>query len=414
MIARGIEKLKALQVARLSKKPGLHNDGAGLCLRVSPPSASSWVLRYMLEGKAREMGLGRYPDISLAEARLMAAEARRLKAMGVDPIASREAVRAQGRLEAARSVTFRYCAESYIAARKTSWKNAKHADQWAATLETYAMPLMGDLPVQSIDVGLVHKVLEPIWSSKTETASRVRGRIESILDWATVREFRTGDNPARWKGHLENLFPARSKVQKVEHHPALPYAQMGTFMASLKTQEGNGALATQFTILTATRTGEAIGARWSEIDLDTGVWTIPGTRMKAGREHRVPLSKAALTILRARQKSGDKSVFVFPGGKRGKAISNMAMLQTLRRMERDDLTVHGFRSTFRDWAAEHTAFAREVAEAALAHVVGNKVEAAYRRGDLFEKRRKLMDAWAQYCNAPAAGAKVVPIGRRAR
>lgn len=200
MIARGIEKLKALQVARLSKKPGLHNDGAGLCLRVSPPSASSWVLRYMLDGKAREMGLGRYPDISLAEARLMAAEARRLKAMGVDPIASREAVRAQGRLEAARSVTFRYCAESYIAARKTSWKNAKHADQWAATLETYAMPLMGDLPVQSIDVGLVHKVLEPIWSSKTETASRVRGRIESILDWATVREFRTGTTRLVGKG----------------------------------------------------------------------------------------------------------------------------------------------------------------------------------------------------------------------
>ena len=259
-MAGGVEKLKALSVARLSKKPGLYNDGAGLCLRVTPPSACSWVLRYMLDGKAREMGLGRYPDISLAEARLIAAEARKLKATGIDPIANREAVRTKGRLEKAKSVTFRYCAEGYIAARKDSWKNAKHADQWAATLETYAMPLMADFPVQSIDVGMVHKVLEPIWSSKTETASRVRGRIESILDWATVREFRTGDNPARWKGHLENLFPARSKVQKVEHHPALPYTQMGAFMALLKAQEGNGALAMQFTILTAGRTREVTEA----------------------------------------------------------------------------------------------------------------------------------------------------------
>lgn len=408
-MARGVEKLKALSVARLSKKPGLYNDGAGLCLRVTPPSACSWVLRYMLDGKAREMGLGRYPDISLAEARLMAAEARKLKATGIDPITNREAVRTKGRLEAARSVTFRYCAESYIAAQKPSWKNAKHADQWAATLETYAMPLMADLPVQSIDIGMVHKVLEPIWSSKTETASRVRGRIESILDWATVREFRTGDNPARWKGHLESLFPARSKVQKVKHHPALPYTQMGAFMASLKAQEGNGALAMQFTILTAARTREVTEAKWKEFDLDAGVWTIPDTRMKAGREHRVPLPKAALAILRVRQKSGDKSPFVFPGSKQGKSISNMAMLQTLRRMERDDLTVHGFRSTFRDWAAEQTAFAREVAEAALAHTIGDKVEAAYRRGDLFEKRRKLMDAWATYCGTAKADAKVIPI-----
>ena len=408
-MARGVEKLKALSVARLSKKPGLYNDGAGLCLRVTPPSACSWVLRYMLDGKAREMGLGRYPDISLAEARLIAAEARKLKATGIDPITNREALRTKGRLEAARSVTFRYCAESYITAQKPSWKNAKHADQWAATLETYAMPLMADLPVQSIDIGMVHKVLEPIWSSKTETASRVRGRIESILDWATVREFRTGDNPARWKGHLESLFPARSKVQKVKHHPALPYAQMGTFMASLKAQEGYGALAMQFTILTAARTREVTEAKWKEFDLDAGVWTIPDTRMKAGREHRVPLPKAAVAILRVREKSGDKSVFVFPGSKHGNAISNMAMLQTLRRMGRGDLTVHGFRSTFRDWAAEQTAFAREVSEAALAHTIGDKVEAAYRRGDLFEKRRKLMDAWATYCGTAKADGKVIPI-----
>ena len=288
-------------------------------------------------------------------------------------------------------MAFRYCAESYIAARKAGWKNAKHADQWAATLETYAMPLMADLPVQSIDIGMVHKVLEPIWSSKTETASRLRGRIESILDWATVREFRTGDNPARWKGHLETLFPARSKVQKVEHHPALPYAQMGAFMASLKAQEGLGALAMQFTILTATRTGEAIGARWDEIDLDAGVWTIPGSRMKAGREHRIPLSKTALAILRARQKSGDKTVFVFPGGKRGRAISNMAMLQTLRRMGRDDLTVHALSPNLpRDWAAEQTAFAREVAEAALARAV---VDALRQRTGAATCSRSAASSW---------------------
>ena len=413
-MGRTVEKLKALTVERISKKPGLYGDGAGLCLRVTSKTARSWVLRYMLNGTAREMGLGSYPDISLAEARVAASEARKLKAQGKDPIAAREAVRAQERVEAARAVTFRYCASAYIAARKDGWKNAKHAAQWGATLETYAMPVIGELPVQSVDVGMVHRVLEPIWSSKTETASRVRGRIEAILDWATVREFRTGDNPARWKGHLENLFPARSKVQKVEHHPALPYAEMGAFMAALKAQEGIGALAMQFTILTGARTGEVVSAKWSEIDFEAGVWTVPANRMKGGREHRVPLSKPALAILRKRHELRGKEAFVFSGARRGKAISNMAMLQTLRRMERADLTVHGFRSTFRNWAAEQTTFPREVAEAALAHVVGDKVEAAYRRGDLFEKRRKLMTAWATFCCTPGADAKVIPIGKRAR
>ena len=411
-MARGVEKLKALSVARLSKKPGLYNDGAGLCLRVTPPSACSWVLRFMIDGKAREMGLGRYPDVSLAEARERAAEARKLKAQGLDPIANRESVRAQGRIEAARSVTFRYCAEAYIAARKDGWKNAKHAAQWMATLETYAMAIIGDLPVQSVDVGMVHRILEPIWTSKTETASRVRGRIESVLDWATVREFRRGDNPARWKGHLENLFPKRSKIKKVKHHPALAYTELGAFVAALKAQEGIGALALQFTILTAARTGEVANSKWDEIDFDEGVWTVPADRMKSSREHRVPLSKPALAVLRARHELRGKSAFVFSGARAAKPISNMAMLQTLRRMERGDLTVHGFRSTFRDWAAEQTAFPGEVAEAALAHVVGDKVEAAYRRGDLFEKRRKLMAAWATFCGTPTADAKIIPIRKK--
>jgi integrase len=368
----------------------------------------------MLDGKAREMGLGAYPDISLAEARVLASDARKLKTRGEDPIESREALRSQQRAEAARSVTFRHCSKAYIAARADGWKNRKTKGQWEAALEAYAMPVIGDLPVQAIDVALVNRVLEPIWSSKTETASRVRGRVEAILDWAKVRGYRQGDNPARWKGHLENLFPRRSKVQKIEHHAALPYGEIGAFMKRLQAYDGTGALALQFTILTASRTGEAIGAQWDEIDLDAGVWTIPGTRMKAGREHRVPLSKAALNILRVRHKSRNKSPFVFEGSKRGRPISNMAMLQTLRRLGRDDLTVHGFRSAFRDWAEECTAYTGAVAEAALAHVVGDKVEAAYRRGDLFEKRRKLMDAWAQHCNAPATSAQVVSIRRAPR
>jgi integrase len=272
------------------------------------------------------------------------------------------------------------------------------------------MPIIGDLPVQAVDVTLVHRILDPIWPEKTETASRLRGRIESILDWAAVREFRTGDNPARWKGHFENLFQRRSKVQKVEHHPSLPYAELGAFMATLKGQEGVGVQALQFTILTAARTGEVVYAEWSEFDLDNAVWTIPPSRMEAGQEHRVPLSKPVLAILRKAQRETGTSRFVFPGAKAGKPISKMAMLQTLDRIGRGDLTVHGFRSTFRDWAAEQTAFPREVAEAALAHVVGDKVEAAYRRGDLFEKRGKLMAAWATFCTTPAAtDAKVIRL-----
>jgi len=413
-MGRAIEKLSALAVSKRSVKPGLHHDGGGLGLRVSSSKAASWVYRFMLRGKAREMGLGSYPEISLSDARALATEARRQKALGNDPIAVRDAIRTQERIEAAKSVTFRDCAKSYIESRKAGWKNAKHGAQWSATLESYAIPVIGDMPVQAVDVSLVHKVLEPIWNTKTETASRVRGRIEAILDWATVRGFRKGDNPARWKGHLENLFPKRSKVQAVEHHSALSYSEIGAFMTRLKLQDGASATALKLTILTAARTGEIVAARWKEIDFDKAVWTVPGTRMKTGRGHRVPLSKAALSLLKAQREPSSQSEFVFPGSTRAKPISNMAMLQLLRRIGRDDLTVHGFRSTFRDWAAECTAYPNEVAEAALAHVVGDKVEAAYRRGDLFEKRQKLMDAWAAYCSTPATSSKVVPIRRTTR
>ena len=413
-MGRAIEKLSALGISRRSSQPGLHNDGGGLGLRVSRSKACSWVFRYMLRGRAREMGLGSYPEISLLDARALATEARRQKALGNDPIDMRVAVRNQELIDAARAVSFGDCSKSYIEARKAGWKNAKHAAQWSATLDAYVLPVIGKIPVQSVDVALLHKILEPIWTEKTETASRVRGRVESILDWATVRGYRTGDNPARWKGHLENLFPKRSEVQSVVHHPALPYGQIAAFLAILKSHEGSASSALKFTILTAARTGEAIGAKWDEIDFDKAIWTVPAIRMKTKREHRVPLSKLALSVLRKRHELTSRSDFVFPGSTRAKPMSNMAMLQLLRRIGRNDLTVHGFRSTFRDWAAECTAFSSEAAEAALGHVVGDKVEAAYRRGDLFEKRRKLMDAWSIFCARPQnKDGVVVPMRRRA-
>lgn len=409
-MTRTTGRLKALRLDRLTK-PGLHADGGGLYLQITSAAARSWLYRFMLDGKARAMGLGSFPDVALAEARERAAECRRLRASGIDPIEARDAERARARTDAAQSITFKESAERYINSHKAGWRNEKHAAQWTATLTTYAYPAFGGLPVQSIDTGLVLKALEPIWRTKTETATRVRGRIESVLDWATARGYRRGDNPARWRGHLDNLLPKRSKVAAVEHHAALPYAEVGAFMVDLRQQPGVGAKALEFVILTAARTGEAIGAQWSEVDLDAALWTVPGDRMKAGREHRVPLSKPAVAILRAmRGKSDD---FVFPGGKRGRPLSNMAMAKVLERMGRGDLTVHGFRSSFRDWAAEQTNFPREIAEAALAHTLKDKVEAAYRRGDAIEKRKKLTAAWADYCARPATKATVTPIRRGA-
>jgi integrase len=385
-------KLTALGVAKL-KTPGMYGDGGGLWLQITGKGGKSWIFRFTLDGKSREMGLGSAMTFSLAEARDRALTCRKLCAEGIDPIEARNARRDAARIEAAKAITFRQCAAAYIEAHKAGWRNAKHAAQWAATLDTYANPAFGDLPVQAVDTALVMKAVEPIWATKPETATRVRGRIESILDWATTRGFRRGENPARWKGHLANLLPKRSRVKKVEHHAALPFAEVPAFMKALAEQPGVSANALAFTILTAARTGEIIGAKWSEIDLDAGVWTVPAERMKAGVEHRVPLSDPALQILREMEaiRSGD---FVFPGGKRGRPLSNMAMLKTLERMGRDDLTVHGFRSSFRDWASETTAFPSEVVEAALAHTIESKVERAYRRGDLFEKRRELMGAWA--------------------
>jgi integrase len=352
--------------------------------------------------------LGSARDVSLAAARARASEARRQLTEGIDPLAAREGRRNEERLRKAGTISFDDCAKKYIAAHRASWRNDKHAEQWQNTLDTYASPVIGTLAVGDVDMALVLRVLEPIWAKKPETASRVRGRIEHILDYARVRGYRTGENPARWRGHLEKLLPSALNRKHRRHHAALPYDEIGSFIETLRAQEGTAARALEFTILTSARTQEVIGARPEEIDAEKALWTIPAGRMKAGREHRVPLSPQAVQVVEA-QASGP---FVFGGMKEGSPLSNMAMLELLRRMGRDDLTVHGFRSTFRDWAAECTAYPGEVCEMALAHAISDKAEAAYRRGDLFEKRRRLMADWAKYCDTPKGSAQVVALSRR--
>ncbi len=404
-MARAAERLSARTVQTV-KDRGLYADGKGLYLRIGPSGAKSWIYRYRIDGQRHDLGLGPYPEITLAEARDRALQQRKLRLDGHDPLLTRRAGRDAARLAAAKAMTFKACAEAYIAAHAAGWRNPKHRWQWGASLASYVYPFFGDLPVQAVDVGLVMRAVEPIWNTKSETASRVRGRIESVLDWATARGYRQGDNPARWRGHLENLLPKRSKVARVEHHAALPYPEIAGFMVGLRQHEGGAARALEFLILTAARTSEVIGAKWGEFNLAERLWTVPGERMKSGKEHRVPLSDAALAILGP---PGEPDQYVFPGGKAGSPLSNMALLMTLRRMGHADLTAHGFRSTFRDWAAERTAFPSEVAEMALAHVVGDKVEAAYRRGDLFDKRRQLADAWARFCTAPPVAGNVVAI-----
>jgi integrase len=321
------------------------------------------------------MGLGSLDVLNLADARTVALECRRLCHAGIDPMEQRKASRSAAKLIAAQAMTFDDCAGRFIAAHSAGWRNSKHRAQWAATLRTYVTPVFGSLPVHAIDTGLIMRALEPIWTSKPETASRVRGRIEAILNWAASRGFRQGDNPARWRGHLENLLPNRSRVQKVTHHAALSYPDIGNFMVDLRQRTGIAAAALEFLVLTATRTSEVIGARWQEIDASGQMWVVPAERMKNREAHRVPLSKAALTVLERMSKI-QQDEFVFPSAKKGKPLSNMALLVLLRRMGRADLTVHGFRSTFRDWAAERTNFPSEVAEMALADTISNKVEAA--------------------------------------
>lgn len=395
-MARTIEKLSPAKVNKTTK-PGLYGDGAGLWLNVGPTGGKSWIFRFMLDGRAREMGLGPLHTIGLAEAREAARECRKQCMAGIDPLEARDAEKAARQLARASAITFKKCAEEYIADNRAAWKNDKHAAQWTSTLEAYVFPEIGQLSVGTIDTGHVTKILKSIWATKPETASRVRGRIETVLAYATAHKWRHGENPARWRGHLENILPKRSQVAQVQHHAALPWQEMAAFMTDLSKEDGAGALALRFAILTAARTNEVIGAQWSEIDTRSATWTIPAERMKAKKEHRVPLSEDALVVLREmdKQKAGEDG-YVFPGRKKGAGMSNMAMLALLRRMKRDDITAHGFRSTFRDWAAE-TGRPSDIAEAALAHVVGDKTVAAYQRGDLLERRRRLMTDWAAFC-----------------
>lgn len=398
-------------------KPGRHADGGGLHLLVKENGARSWVYRFMLKGKARDMGLGAAsgPEaISLSAARDKADALRMKVKAGIDPLAerNREAAEELAAAQAAMiaGITFKAVAEDYIAANEDSWRNAKHRQQWQNTLATYVYPVIGSLPVADIGTGHVLKILEPIWKAKAETASRVRGRMETILDAAKARGYRDGENPARWRGHIAQILPARTRLTR-GHHKALAYEKIPEFVAKLREREATAALALEFSILTAARTGEVIGATWKEVDLDRAHWTIPAKRMKAGKEHRVPLSPRAVEILKAVQplnKLDRADAPIFPSTKGG-SLSGMAMSMLLRRMK-VDVTVHGFRSGFRDWSAECTGYAHEVCEMALAHVIGNKAEVAYRRGDLFEKRRRLMADWATYCASNgAAGAKVTPI-----
>lgn len=404
---RRLDRLSAKSIAA-KRAPRYYADGGALYLQISKFHTKSWVFRFARGGKSREMGLGALQPIGLAEARTRAQACRALLLDGVDPIEARDQRKQAAAASIAKTMTFSECAAAYIKSHRAKWSDGKHAAQWTSTLNTYVDPVFGGLNVADIDTGLVLKVLEPIWATKTETATRLRHRIEAVLDYAAVRGYRSGDNPARLKGHLDKLLPHIPKQRRVKHHAALPFDEVGQFVRELQQQEGIAARALELAILTATRTGEVIGATWSEFDLDAAVWTIPGARMKAGAEHRVPLPARAVEILGTLHRVHGNP-HVFPGAREGKPLSNMAMAQLLERMERADLTVHGFRSTFRDWTSERTSYPREVCEQALAHTIGDAVEAAYRRGDLFEKWRRLMAEWAKHCNTVQPAGKVLRL-----
>jgi integrase len=381
-------------------KPGKYSDGGNLYLIVSETGARKWVLRFTWRGRAKEMGLGSASSVPLVDAREKAASARRKIAQGLNPIDERKR---DGGIP-----TFGEMADDVRETLSAGFRNEKHKAQWKSTLETYASPLRAK-PVDTIATDDVLAVLKPIWTTKAETASRLRGRIEKVLDAAKAKGFRDGENPARWRGHLDHLLPRPLKLAR-GHHAAMPYEDVAPFIAKLREREATSALALELCILTAARSGEILGMRWSEVDLNRKIWTVPADRMKAGREHRVPLSPRAVAILRKLEKlkTGE---FVFPGQTRNKPLSNMAMEMVLRRMKIEDATVHGFRSSFRDWAGNVSNFPREITETALAHVIGDKAELAYRRGDALEKRRKLMDAWASYCE-PRATSNVVELRKR--
>jgi integrase len=409
-MARTLNRLTAMRVAK-AKKAGLLCDGGGLYLRVAPGGSKQFIFRYAINGRLREMGLGPTHTLSLEQARERARDARLLRLDGLDPIEAKRARVAALRAADAKAMTFRQCAEGFIKDNEKEWKNAAHHRQWTSTLSTYVYPVLGNLPVAAIDTPLVLKVVKPLWGRVPETASRVRGRIEAVLGWATVHHYRTGDNPARWQGLLEHALPARSKVAKTKHHAALPYAEIALFMAKLRQDTSAAARCLEFIVLTGARLAEATGAMWSEIDFEARIWTIPASRMKGEREHRVPLSDAAMAVLEA-MRVVRMSDFVFPGMREGRSVGSRTIQDLVKQIAGDEVTTHGFRSSFRDWAAERTNFPNEVVEMALAHSIPSAVEKAYRRGDLFDKRRKLMDAWAAYCAKVEMDAgKVVALPR---
>jgi integrase len=366
------------------------------------------MFRYTRDGRAHWMGLGSYPDITLARAREKATDARRILADGLDPLAQKHAVRAslsQQQAEQIKSLTFDQAAEQYIASHSAGWRSGAHEKQWTTSLRTHVSPVIGELPIKAIDTALVLTALRPIWTIKPDTASRIRGRIESILDWARVQGFREGENPARWRGHLDHLLPRPRKVKAPEHHPSLPYSEVSAFIARLRERKGTAAQVLELVILTAARAGEVVGMRWAELDLSAKVWTVPASRMKAGREHRVPLSASAIALLEKLPRSGEH---VFPGQNRP-TLSSGALDRLIRCRMKSGVCTHGFRATFRTWAAERTPYPSEVAERALAHAVGSKVEQAYNRTDMFERRRRLMADWAAFCETPTTNAEVIPI-----
>lgn len=414
-VPRVARELTAIEVRRLiaevvagKRRPGPHPVGgvAGLLISVKRSGAASWILRTPVGKRRPDIGLGRYGDVTLAQARDKARAAKAQIRQGIDPVAQRAAARAALLASNASRLTFDQAAHKCISAKRHEFRNPKHIKQWESTLTTYASPVIGKLPVGDVELAHVVTILEPIWTTKTETATRLRGRIEAVLSWATVGGYRKGENPARWRGHLDAVLPKPRKIVKTNHHKALPWQQIGAFMADLRRREGMGARALEFTILTAARSGEVRGATWSEIDLQQRIWTVPEDRIKAGKEHRVPLSDTAVAVLEALPRFVGNDL-VFPAA-RGGQLSDMSLSAVMRRMAVDAVP-HGFRSTFRDWCAENTNYPREVAEQALAHAIPDKVEAAYRRGDLFTKRTRLMDEWSRYCNTVQPAGEVVAI-----
>ena len=408
-MARTLNRLTAMKVER-TKQPGLYADGGSLYLRVAPGGSKQFIFRYALHGRLRDMGMGPTHTLTLAEAREKARDARNLLLEGIDPVDAKHAHRAALQVDAAKRMTFAQCAEGFIRDNERKWTNARHRDEWRSTLRRYVFPTLGSLPVAAINTPLVLKVVKPLWGRVPTTAKRVLGRIENVLGWATVHHYRSGDNPAAWDGLIEHVLPTVSKAGDREHHAALPYTEAAAFMAKVRANAGVGARCLEFITLTAVRLSEAINATWDEVNLDARVWVIPASRMgKTRKEHRVPLSDAAIAALKAMQKVRMND-WVFPGNRQGRPIGENSVWRLAKDASGDEtITVHGLRSTFRDWASEHTNFQAEVKEAALAHTIPNAVEAAYRRGDLFDKRRKLMEAWAEFCGRPSATGKVVPM-----